>query len=413
MTTVWSPAPYITKQEWLLADGSIVVSPDFETTSSGRRVRIAGTTTSAGSRQTDELITAAIDTLAKQRGTERLIRIFPQEDEQKVRAGVVGAPAEVFTQAATLHINADHSSSNTYGVTYLLWDFEAVGLPIAATIFAVLDQRQNRCTVSTKVVWRATHLVHAGQPAPIYYHHDGSNMYLHDLYRHSPDFRVVDEAVTKRDGLLGPDMVLNSQVYTSQFRQAVVAFAERAKAIDNLDEIELPDLRVPGQVSFLKFKRKTSNYSASVHNELLAMVQTGPLLERITTSYNDLVNAMSQLGVVLRTRPGDTEFAKAAAGDLTQLKVTCAPTEDNDTVADSIDHNHTVTIDLATGSVIVNCSLRTDPDEVAEAWNIAKFKADLTGEVDLLLAYAQAYRDPKEQARIRKIIQQRTTPDTL
>lgn len=409
-TTIWSPAPYIAKQEWLLADGSIVVSPDFETTTSGRRVRIVGTTVSAGNKQVDSLIAAAIDTVAKQRGTEKLQRIFPPEIEQAQRGSVVGIPAETFRQAASLHINQD--TANAYGSTHLLWDFEAVDLPLAASVFVTLEQRSTRCTVSTKVSWRATGAAEAALAIPIYYHHDSSNMYLGSLYRHSQEFIQFEAEVAKRGGLI-PGIKLDNRQFQGQFRHAVVEFAERAKAADGLDEISLPDLRNPSQPAFITFKRKASNYSASVHNELLAMVQTGPLLERIKNSYTDLVNAMSQLGVVLTTRPGDTEFAKAAAGDLTQLKVVCQPTEDINVMQNGVDHNHTVTIDLATGSVIVNCSHATGLDEISEAWDIAKFKADLTGEVDILLAYAQAYRNPKEQARIKKIIEQRATPETL
>lgn len=410
--TVWSPAPYIAKQEWLLQDGSIVASPDFEATSSGRRVRIVGTTASIGSRQVADLIVASMDKIAADQGTKRWLRIFDLDTEQKYRAAAAGYDGDVFKTAATLHLNTN--SQNAIGKTTLLWDFQADGLPLAATVFCTLDQRNTRMTVTTKVIWRDTSLIQ-GQDVPNFFIHDGTTLYLNDVYRYSDEFRAVEALLTKAGGILG-DLTRPAKTYDNQFRQAIVDFAERGKALDSLSEISLPDLRDTGNPQMLTFKRKASNYSASVHNELLALVQTGPLLERMQTAYQELTGAMRQLGVVFTHTPGDVEFAAAVAGDLTTLAAQVKPSEDTDAARnnDSLDHMHTVTLDFASGSVIVNCAhTSVGMDEVAEAWNIARFKADLTGETDILLEYAKAYKDPKEQARIKKIIQQRATPDTL
>lgn len=414
--TTWSPAPYFTKQEWLLQDGTIVTSPDFEATSSGRRVRVVGTQTSVGSRQVADLISASIDKVATERGTKRWMRVFETDQEQNQRASVLGLSGEVFRQAANLHINQD--ANNALGTTTLLWDYEAVGIPaLKATVFCVLNQRHARMSVDTKIAWRDTNPVQPND-VPSYYSWDGSNLNLGGLYRYSDEYRAVETTVEKNGGLI-PDHILTTKQTNAQFRQAIVAFAERSKALDDLDEISLPDLRDPANPTFLTFKRKMSNYSASVHGELLALVQTGPLLEQIRDSYSSLVNAMTQLGVVFDKKPGDNEFAKAAAGDLTHLSAVVQAVEDTEaSVAvnrnqDGVDHKHTVTLDFSSGSVIVNCGHSTGLDEIAEAWDIACFKASLTGETDILLEYARAYRNPKEQARIRKIIEQRATPDTL
>lgn len=404
-TTIWSPAPYIAKQDWLLQDGSIVTSPDFEATTSGRRLRITGTNVSVGSKQVTSLITASIDKVAANRGTTRWLRIFDLDREQGARASAAGLGGEVYKQAAALHIN---STMEQFGSTVLLWDFEAAGLPLGATVFCILEQRASRLSVTTKIIWRDTNRSQNSE-MPNVCVYDGGQIYMNGLYRYSKEFQTVEAMIAQTGGLL-PGHTLATQNHTSQFRQAIVDYAARSKALDDLDEIALPDVRDPLNPTLLTFKRKASNYSASVHNELLALVQTGPLLERIKTSYQDLVGAMQQLGVVFTHKPGDTEFAKAAAGDLTTLAATVQPTEDNN---DGIDHHHTVSIDFASGSVIVNCGHTTGMNEIAEAWDIAMFKADLTGETNILLEYAKAYKTPKEQARIRKILEQRTTPDTL
>jgi hypothetical protein len=411
MATVWSPAPYIEKEEWLLADGSIVTSPDFESTSSGRRVRIAGTTVSAGSKQIHELVSAAIEKVAADKGTQKLLRIYPLDQEQMYRASVVSLDSTIFKKSVSIGDLEPHG----YSEHVLFWDFEAVDLPIYASVFVLLKQHGAAFSVATRVAWRSTLSTESGCA---YCHHDGSNLYLSSLYRHSQEFRDFETAINSRGGLI-PGIALDQKPHSSQFRRAIVDFATRGKSIDELEEIHLPDLRDPSKQAFLKFKRKASNYSGSTHNELLTLVQTGPLIDKIKNSYTDLVSAMKSLGVVVTTEIGDTEFAKAAAGDLAQLRVTLAANEDADIPNPSfrgqagVDPAHTVTLDLSTGTVVVSCSHKTGLEEVAEAWNIAKFKAEVVGETDVLLEYAQAYKFPKEQARLRKIIEQRSTPDTL
>lgn len=406
--TTWSPAPYIGKQEWLLQDGTIVTSPEFEATSSGRRVRVVGTQTSVGSRQVNDLITAAIDTVAAQRNTKRWMRVFDKTAEEDHRATAAGLGGNVFREAVNLHVT--DPTQNAYGSTTLLWDFEAPGLPLNATVFLTFSQRgAARHDVTTKVVWRDTQVAQPNE-SPSYCNYDGSNMNLPNLYRYADEYRKVEEMVNKAGGILNGHTVA-ARSHSGQFRQAVTDFATRAKALDDLDEISLPDMRDTANPVMLTFKRKASNYNATVHSQIVSLVQTGPLLEQIKNSYLELVSAMSRLGVVFKNKPGDNEFARAAAGDLTALRAQIEPCDE--TPNGGVDHNHTVTLDFASGSVIVNCGHTTGMDEISEAWNIAKFKADLTGEVDILLEYAKAYRNPKEQARIRKIIEQRTTPDDL
>lgn len=408
--TTWSPAPYIGKQEWLLQDGSIVTSPDFEATSSGRRVRVVGTQTSVGSRQVNDLIAAAIDSVATERGTKRWMRLFDKTVEEDQRASAAGLTGSVFREAVNLHVT--DPSQNAYGSTTLVWDFEAPGLPLCATVFLTFAQRgASRHDVSTKVVWRDTQVTQNNE-VPSYNTYDGSTLNLNNLYRYSDEYRAVEEAVNKAGGILAGH-TLPARAHSGQFRQAVTDFATRAKALDDLDEITLPDMRDSTKPQFLTFKRKASNYNATIHNDIVALVQTGPLLEQIKNSYLELVGAMSRLGVVFKNKPGDNEFARAAAGDLTTLRAVIEPCEDVTESHGGTDHNHTVTLDFASGSVIVNCGHTTGMDEIAEAWDIAKFKAEVVGEVDILLEYAKAYRNPKEQARIRKIIEQRTTPDNL
>lgn len=407
--TVWSPAPYYSKSEWLLQNGTIVTSPEIETSTSGRVVRVTGTKNSISSRSIDMLVEAAIDELAAARGTKRWMRTWPEVEEEQRRAGVVGShDGSLFTTAAVFKLPEDNSRRDA--VTTLLWDFKATsGLPLYATIFLSLHHYNGRTTVSTKVVWRDTN---PNQDACSYYLHDGQQMQLGKLHRHSDEYRQAEKLLADRDGVL-PAHRVDTTVYQGQLRQAISEFASRAKALDDLGEVSLLDMTNPAVPALMKFTRKRSNYSAQVHEEILALVQTGPLIEKIKNAYTELTAAMNQLGIVFENKPGDNEFARAAAGDLTALRASIRPTDDTDRLSSGIDNDHTVVIDMASGSVIVNCAHTTSQEEISTAWEIAQMRALGTGELDILLEYAKAYREPKEQARIKKILKQRATPDNL
>lgn len=399
-TTVWSPAPYISKQEWLLADGSVVTSPEFETTSSGRRVRVAGTTNSIGSRQVETLIQASIDQIAQERGTTRLLRIFPEQDTDEAAASNVGAPASVFQDAVTLHLLNEQQASSRGGRTVAVWKYRDRDLsPIVAYVFVSLEQRYNDTyMVHTQLVWRDTRANWAQQNSLLTT--EGTYIQGLDMYRYSDEHQKIMERL--------PSLLpfkLGDQNYQGQMRTAVVKFAEQCRQIDQWDEISIPDTAAPGRNTRV-FKRSASNYSAAFNAELLDFVQTGPVLERIKDNYEQLLRDFKTLGVVVTERIDGGDLAQAIHGNLTKIHATVRANEDEET-GDTIDPHHTVAFDFATGTVVVNCGHTHDLDETAQAWEIAKFKAEMTGELDVLLEYARAYRDPKEQARLKKIIKQR------
>ena len=399
--TVWSPAPYISKQEWLLADGTVVTSPDFETTSSGRRVRVAGTTNSIGSRQVETLIQASIDKIAQERGTSRLLRLFPEQETDEAAASLVGAPESVFHDAVTLHLLNQQQTSGRGGRTVAVWKYRDRDLtPIVAYVFVTLEQRYNDTyTVETRLVWRDTRPNWAQTNGLL--GADGSAIQGNDMYRYSDDHQKLAERIPP---LLPFQLGLKN--YQGQMRTAVVKFAEQCRQIDQWDELSVPDSGTQGKVTRV-FKRAASNYSAAFNAELLDFVQTGPVLERIKESYDQLLQDFKTLGIVVTERIDGGDLAQAIHGNLTKIQATLRANDDEEETGNNVDPHHTVAFDFATGTVVVNCGHTNDLDETAQAWEIAKFKAEMTGELDVLLEYARAYRDPKEQARLKRIIKQR------
>jgi hypothetical protein len=400
--TVWTPAPYISKQDWLLADGSIVTSPEFEQSGSGRRVRVVGTKDSIGSRQVDTLIQATIDKIAAQRGTTRMIRVYTPEEADYQAIATINVPESVFTDAVTLHMLQNNTTNR--GTTVAVWKYQAEAYaPIQAYVFVMLEQRYNESyLVNTRVLWRDTRITRANENNMVVY--DGANFTGYDLYRYSEDYKHLEEWITKNSLPFNTEPIS----YQSQMRTAVMKFAERCREVDMIDELTLPTGDNASRE--LTFQRITSNYSASFNAELLDYVQTGPVLERIQTTYDQLLNDFKTLGIVVNNRMTGGDLAQAIHGDLTKIAATVRANEDEDT-GNTIDPHHTVSFDFATGTVVVDCGRQTDLTEVSEAWEIAKFKAEMTGEEEALYAYAKAYREPREQARLKKIIKQRKAVD--
>lgn len=409
MATIWSPAPYVTKQEWLLADGSIVTSPDFETTSSGRRVRIAGTTESFGNKQVEALISRAIDQIAQDRGTTKVIRLFPDSESDAYAAAAASVPSAVFTDAVNLHMLGE--TSRAQGSTTAFWKFQVPDAPVYAYVFITLRQYNERYSVQPYLVFRSNYPNAAGLLS--YFTWNGStNANSDQYYRYSDEAQAISRWLTENPPFDGvPVLDFQEQTYPGQLRTAVVKFAELCKRFDNLDTIQIPDMR-DGAANLVTLtpKRVLTNYSASFHNELLSFVQTGPIMDRIKENYKALMEDFRILGLQTSAQADDTAIAKALNGDKTAIKCQMVPVEDTD-VSNGIDSFHSVVFDFASGSMVVNCSHATNLDETAEAWEIAKFKAEMTGEVDVLMEYAKAYQNPKEQKRLLKIINQRTVPD--
>lgn len=401
-STVWSPAPYISKQEWLLADGTVVTSPEFEATTSGRRVRVAGTNESIGSKQVETLIQASIDKIAQDRGTTRLLRIFPEHETDITAANNVSAPETVFTDAVTLHLLNEQQLREDRGRTVAVWKYRDENYsPIVAYAFVTLEQRYNDTyQIHTHLVWRDTRPTMSAVNSLLI--SEGSYITGNDMYRYGDVHQTLHERLVS--GIL--PFTLGTKNYGSQMRTAVVKFAEQARLIDQYDEIHIPDTANPKVTR--TFKRVASNYSAAFNAELLEFVQTGPVLERIKENYDQLLQDFKTLGIVTMERIDGGDLAQAIHGNLTKIAATVRANEDEDESDNNgIDPHHTVAFDFATGTVVVNCGHSHDLDETAQAWEIAKFKAEMVGEVDVLLEYARAYRDPKEQQRLKKIIKQR------
>lgn len=382
------------------------MSPDLEVTTSGRRVRIAGTTLSTGSKQVETLIQNAIDEVAKDRGTQRWMRVFPDDEINEVMANRVGQTKESLFNVAKVHYN-DPANANTYHTnTLLVWHLKSKDAPITGFLTLNLMQRNSRMDIIPSLVWRSTNPKDGHSIGAVNSWHNNYLNIGEGMSRWSEEFKKTEDLFREHIGI-----DISTYQYSNQMRAAINKFLGMAKDINNREHLTVFQMDQDDKPSTFDMEIVATNFTASVQRELLDYVQTGPLLDRIKTSYEDLVTSLNALGITYQSRPGDNEFGRAISGDLSALRLTLGAIEDTEQETSGIDHGHNVVLDFATGSLIVNCSHKNDQSEISEAWEIARFKASLTGEEDILLEYAKAYRNPKEQARLMRIIKQRVLPD--
>lgn len=423
--TSWSPAPWISKQEWLLADGSVVVSPDLEESVSGRRVRVAGRTDSVSKKKVGVLIYNTIKEIADQRGTTVWLRLIPKNEiaaRHWSSSPDTLHPYDPWDRHSTLHVTDD--STNTHNAqTSAVWEFQAENCPgLKAYLWLILgthgysEHAYNvRACLTYQSTWPYDYTPDedGDMPEPPVFAIQGDNQWIVSS-RNSWEsqarsrYEDINQGPAKHKPL--GDIPMGMRNHQGNIRQAVIDFVERAQAITNtIDHIEIPSFADPGKVEMLTYKLTRSTWTRSLYRECVDFVQAEPAIEQVKAAVASLTKAVRRLGFVVETTPGADDFAKVLSGNLTELDITLRP----DLAADKSgqvlqDSKHVIHVDAATGSMTVQC-LHENTDAL-QAWEVAKFKAEVTGETEALLAYAQAWNNPQEKARLARIVALRQAP---
>jgi hypothetical protein len=411
-------APDIEQQTWLLKDGSIVMSPPIERTATNKRLRVKGTTTSTGVRQLDMLVTQAIKTVAAEQGTDIWLRVETLDSARSQAVAHANMPSGIWNEALTLHLLQDRTSTQARrdnDRSTAVWTYKAKGLPLYAFVFVDLHtQYGGNLYVNTKVMYRSTH-ERDNDDGNIYwtsFQQQAWSRHAFQVAYYGPENDAIEAFDAKNGHPFGPDADDRPEVMNRKFgtqpRKAVVGMLKRCEAINQLAEIQLPDFRDALNPGWLTFEFLETNYSGSFVQELRDFQQTGPIMDRIKEHYRELMADLELLGIVMPSRPEDTAFEKAVAGDFTELAVGVRPLSLDNADGESEDHQHTVWLNFPSGTVTVSCSQHGDVDAKAQ-WEIDKFKYEATGELSELLAYARAFIEAPDRKRTRKIIKKRTT----
>lgn len=192
------------------------------------------------------------------------------------------------------------------------------------------------------------------------------------------------------------------------YRQGVAKFLEILRAFAGVSQVTIPDLRGVdldrGKADFgkLTLNLADSNFDKRLYSELLDHVQGESVIERLKEHLDGVARELRNLGLVVRPTANLATLTKASPSDL-PVRLTVRPDDDIDSNgAPTRDAEHELHIDLLRGTLTVSCS-RDIGEDVLQAWEVARFKAELTGEEDVLLAYAKAFNDPAKRARIERV----------
>lgn len=386
MATVWSVAPYFPRAEYLLQDGNVVQAPPVETTSSNRRWRIQGTTMSVVRGEIGDKIADHVRMRAHSMGTDLWMKLCSDEQDLKEHYSHATTGAGVAESGNSAYLDAPVPWVSQRGKNVpVAFEFKHPTYPLRAILWVIFTVNYNHSLqVSTLVTCRGGDPREPNTLARLAWTPRTARRY---------DKPVAADAPTVAGLTI-------EKVQFTHTRKAVSYFLELLLKAQDIDTVELPDRRLHGGTLTYEFSR--TNYSQDLYRELVDKVQEGPALARLADALKVVRQELSTLGVV----NGAFDAEDILNGNLHEIRLNIMPHEDEDLTVGGIDPTHNLVIDLAKGICFVECSAK-NLEDVAEQWNVAKFKAELTGQVDELLAYAEAYNMASEQKRLRKIIKQR------
>lgn len=400
MATQWNPRFEQSQHQWLLTNGEIVKAPAMEETPSGRKVRIIGTSLDGYAKDIDTVMLTGVAKVAESRGAKIWMR-FDEDATAVVFAGHLGFDYRN-EGAQQLHILG--RSQENGARTVLWWRYVHPDYPLGAIVslvlraekrsYAPLASQQMRSGVSFQVAV-------AGMPDSIAArYHDGTREIVDIL---PLDYNAKETARGYyRTNPLSIDGLFKTSDTTSE-RAAVKQLLDHVRTLDDIEEIELPDLRDADAPGVLTFRLDSTNVTGEFIDTLIQYLDSAPTLEQAAHHYEQLLITMRQMGMVLAPKTENDFLSAMLAGEGMTIVIE-AHDETNGGVHTAKDSRHTVSLAMSTGTVVVNCDHRTNHDDIAHAWAEAKTIASLTGEEDELLGYAKAYNNKVNKERADRII---------
>jgi hypothetical protein len=402
MATTWFPRPSTTHpKSWLLTDGTIIQEPLLQESASGIKVRVAEfPQVSAYKKDMDELIYNTVQQVAAKNGAPVWMAIGNLETDC-VGQGYSRADCRV----AKLHML---KGKRGYGdQTVLWWLFKHPTLPIEAELAVkVINQygsssiAMNQQTVTT-LAMPLTSPAYAAAPRYVIEQNAFGNtenavIGIGDVW----EFREFLKRGTSWDA----EHLLGGLSFPNE-RLAIIDLLDRARKIDQLASIDIPDLRDQDVPAWLTLDLVDSNVNQEFIAELVSYLEGAPIVEEAKHHYEEMLRTMRSLGLVLDAKGANDFLAALGSGDQEALTIKI---NDGGTESRFGDHSHILTMHLPSGTFIIGCQARdSNSGEVAHKWEEATMLAALTGKEDELLAYARRHAEQEHAKRVEKILRDR------
>lgn len=426
--TSWTLAPWLDQESWLFKDNSVVQTPAVEMSGSGRRVRLVGQTTSVSSNALASIYRAALNQMARERQTERWVRVVDTPDKT-LHAHGMAAPAQAsapdFTISPGLYMADSVRIAKPHQHTDIAFEFASIECPtVTAIVWVTLGARYvGEHTVRSGITYRRMHSAHT-DPTSNYECWSPATGWWTPFGRYNTngdEQEAALEILAKIDPAPGVEWV--NEDFTANPQNAVFQALALLKQLVDVEQITVPVWRsddTPEPMTF-KFTGRTT-FTKQLYRAMLDFVQTQPTLERIRTNFESILRDMASLGLMSQAarvsafhQAVEEGFANDLACHMIPLTVTELDTrshqseEDREPVQIVPDNEHQVSIDFASGTIVVNCL--KDSDEAIEHWDFARFQAELKGELDAFLGYARQTQQKRHKKRVHQIVNKRT-PDS-
>ena len=400
MTTTWVPLMRTAPRQWLLTNGETLTEPELEETTTGRKVRIAAMPhLNAYSRDLEELLQKAVKALAEQRGADTWMQLTTPK---AVNEALGYDPR---TQRAKLHLLDPDRHTDA---TRLWWHFRHESLPIEAYITVTLTDVSRYPYYASKRNGQQQLTVRL--TAPDTRPNSVANSPLRQV--DAIEDLSMDATWTQRQLITDwarasnaiPDVL--QEVALATERDGAGNLLQTIARLEELDHITLPDLRLIGEglIENLQLHLVGSNVTGEFLAELRDFVDGAPSISEAATHYRKMLQALRMAGMVFDEPLTENEFLSAlVSGSQSALTMKLHALDLN-----SQDNDHTLTVHLTTGTIVVECSIRArenNKDEIAHAWEESLALASLTGQEDTLLAYARKFVNESEHKRATEIIQ--------
>jgi hypothetical protein len=385
MATTWGPAtPWrYPRHTWVFANGDVAQTPEIEESGTGRRFRLVGETKSHPRGDYDSIMHQHIADLAANRGTTALLAV-PADDNDRLAEllGPLGLGINDLGEAPDI----DQVTSRR-GFSSALFTFAHPTLPLEAAISVALNHHYNDYySVTTQMSFRPLHdhytrpnvQTRTSNTLPVNYmpYGDPGRQWSYDHENDPEALPNIPWGYQRADGYI----------------PAVMQFVAAVNKVANLDSVAIPDFVTdPTQPRWMSLDRAASNVDEQALADLRDAAAVGPAMEKLAAISDDVLATLRRIGVVVEAGPNQGALAKAArTGDLTGFEVQIRPT--GETPSDR-DDTHQVYINLALGMVHVSCTHGSvdDRNAAAQAYDNAKFLADIRGDGDEFLTYTRRY----------------------
>ena len=408
-STTWAPMTRMEPRSWLLGTGEIVTEPALEMTTSGRKVRVAGTTESVYEKDTEDLLWHGVQALAQQKQTHVHLEVT-----QPLNAIIaMAAGYEPASTQAKLHLV--HGSGDASAKTILWWRFKDSKTPFEVLLTAAMHtegRRSNHAGVQ-KIQVSLTVPIRTYQPA-MWEGKDTTatnvlnpslSQLVEPISQLGYDHRVAWEEFIRDNPPAWDASLLGSDSHI-HVRAGVAAFLRIIRDLDGMSTIQVPDFGDPDNPSYKTLDLYDTNYNEGVASDLAEYLDGAPTVEKALELYKEFLETLRGCGIVFDATVENDFQAALLSGDKASLGVrvfNLAETNHN------VDNDHKLSVHLPTGTFVVECTHReVRKDDVAEKWDEALTMASLTGREDALLAYATAYAKEHAKTRTKTIIKERS-----